>query len=115
MGDSAGSATLAVDLKNTGKVAGDEVIFAYVTNESKVHVDTPTPIKSLVAFQRTHVKAGESKVVSLTLEAKRFALVDSRGVKKVVPGQYKVQVDRGQDNSKLQFDVHITGKPNTLF
>lgn len=112
--DSAGSATIDVTVANTGKLAGDEVVFAYMTNESKVRVDTPMPIKSLLTFQRANIPAGESKTVTLTLGAKRFALVDSKGVKKVVPGEYVVQVDRGHGDV-LKIPVLVTGQAKTLF
>jgi len=112
--DSKGSVTLSVTVSNTGKFAGDEVLFAYMTNESKVQVDTPQPIKSLLTFQRVNLAAGETKVVPLVLEAKRLGLVDSKGVKKVLPGEYTIQVDRGHDKV-LKFPVLVTGDAQTLF
>jgi len=111
---STGSITLKVTLTNTGKVPGDEVVFAYMTNETQVRLDTPMPIKSLLTFQRSHLNAGESTTVDLELQAKRFALVNSKGVKTVVPGSYTLQVDRGH-GTPLKFVVEITGEPVTLF
>jgi hypothetical protein len=112
--DTQGSVSIDVTLSNTGKLAGDEVLFVYMTNETKVHVDTPMPIKSLVNFQRIHLAAGEKQTVSLVLEAKRLALVDSKGIKQVLPGLYTIQVDRGH-GEPLKFPVHVTGNDNILF
>merc|ERR1712048_670350 len=109
-----GSFPLQVEVSNTGGMDGDEVVFAYVTNDTDVTVDSPMPAKSLVAFQRVHVMAGSSALVTLQLDAKRFALVDSNGVKAVHPGHYKLRVDRGHGTA-LEVPIQITGESLVLF
>ena len=56
--------SLNVTVKNTGKVAGAEVVQVYV-GENKPTVARPK--KELKAFQKVYLKPGESKVVTLTL------------------------------------------------
>lgn len=52
----------AIDIKNTGKISGDEVIQMYVgTDNSKVD----RPVKQLRAFERVSLRAGEAKRVTL--------------------------------------------------
>ena len=54
------SIVVSVDIKNTGKIDGDEVVQLYVKHlNSKIQ----RPIKELKAFQRIFLKAGETKKV----------------------------------------------------
>lgn len=54
---------------NSGKRDGDEVVQLYVKQLQSV---VERPEKELKAFQRVFLKAGESKIVSLTLKAKNL-------------------------------------------
>jgi beta-glucosidase len=68
-----GSITVSVDVKNTGKRAGDEVVQLYVKHlNSKVS----RPVEELKGFQRVHLKAGEMKTVQIPLPAQRLAYWD---------------------------------------
>ncbi|MGA8940205.1 MAG: glycoside hydrolase family 3 C-terminal domain-containing protein [Acidobacteriaceae bacterium] len=61
------TATVSVEVKNTGSRAGDEVVQMYVSHEgSKV----ARPVEELVGFARVSLKAGETKTVTLPLAAK---------------------------------------------
>jgi beta-glucosidase len=65
-----GTIVVTVDVKNTGKRDGDEVIQLYVRHsQSKVE----RPQKSLRGFQRVTVAAGEAKRISLPLPGKDLA------------------------------------------
>ncbi len=58
--------TVSVDVKNTGKRAGDEVVQLYVQHlQSKVD----RPLKELKGFQRIALKPGESKTVQIPVSA----------------------------------------------
>lgn len=79
--------TFSVDLKNTGKSDGDEVVQVYVK-----YPDHPEePIKTLKAFERVTVKTGETKKVNITLDAKAFQTFDDQTQTMAVrPGNYQV-------------------------
>lgn len=69
-----GSLTVSVDVKNTGKRAGDEVVQMYVKHlDSKV----PRPIKELRGFQRVTLQPGQTRTVELPLKGKSLAYWDS--------------------------------------
>lgn len=68
-----GSVTVHVDLQNTGKRAGDEVIQLYVKH---LNSNVSRPAQELKGFQRVYLKAGESKTVALELPAQRLAYWD---------------------------------------
>lgn len=68
-------ARISVEVRNTGKVAGDEVVQLYVKN---LEASVPTPLRCLQAFRRIHLRAGETKVVEFTLHPKQLAVFESR-------------------------------------
>ena len=65
-----GMVVVAVDVQNTGKVAGEEVVQLYVK-----HLDSAVsrPGKELRGFQRIALKPGERKMVEIPLLAKTLA------------------------------------------
>ena len=68
--DKTGATAVSVEVTNTGKVAGDTVVQLYVSYlASKVE----RPVKQLVGFQRVHLNAGETRIVSLPLKAEQLA------------------------------------------
>jgi beta-glucosidase len=61
--------TLSFQLKNTGKVAADEVVQAYV---HRVNPSVEWPVKELKAFSRVAMNPGESKTVTLQIPVKNL-------------------------------------------
>jgi len=109
-----GKGTVQVTVSNTGGRDGDEVVFVYMTNSTGSKVDTPMPARMLVGYQRVAVQAGASAAVEVEVPAARVALVDSKGVKRVVPGAYEFMVTRGHGDV-LKIPVQVTGKEQVLF
>jgi beta-glucosidase len=68
-----GTVTVSLDVKNTGKRDGDEVVQLYIKHmNSKVS----RPNQELKGFQRVHLKAGETKTVEIPLPAQKLAYWD---------------------------------------
>ena len=63
---------LSVDVANTGKRDGTEVVQVYIRDLS----DPDGPLKSLRAFQRVDVKAGQTAKATLELTPKAFEFFD---------------------------------------
>ena len=84
---------VSVDVKNSGKRDGDEVVQVYISNSPAT---VPTPIKQLVAFKRVHVKAGQTKSVTFTIKRKDLSAYDTKGNPFVAPGDYTISVGGGQ-------------------
>ena len=95
---------LTVDVKNTGKVDGDEVVQVYIRRID----DTEGPKKSLKAFQRVSVKAGEKQTVCIDMPHESFEVWDAEtNTMRVVPGKYEVMVG---NSSRLEDLKIITVK-----
>ena len=78
---------LNFDIENVGEYNGDEVVQIYVRKVD----DKEGPLKSLRAFERIHLRKGESKTMSLELPASSFETFDpSNEEMRVVPGRYEV-------------------------
>jgi beta-glucosidase len=86
------SATVSVDVQNTGTAAGDEVVEMYVT-----HPDVAgAPMRSLAGFQRVRLDRGEKKTVTLKLGEREMSVVDEDGARLVPGGEVDVWVGGGQ-------------------
>ncbi len=84
--------TVTVKVSNTGMRDGDEVVQVYVTKPK-----TATSARyALSGFTRIHLKARETRAVTLTLDARALSQVDAAGARKVVPGSYTVTIGGGQ-------------------
>jgi beta-glucosidase len=82
-----GSTSVQVDVRNTGSVAGDEVVQLYIRDD----VSTVTrPLLELKAFKRVTLKPGESQTVSFDIKPSDlwFYNVDMKRV--VEPGTFTI-------------------------
>jgi beta-glucosidase len=62
-----------VEVKNTGKRDGDEVVQLYVKH---LNSQVSRPLQELKGFHRVHLKAGEQQTVAIDLPAQRLAYWD---------------------------------------
>ncbi len=95
----ADTATLKVqvDVVNTGKRAGDEVVQLYVRRRDAKPGDAQ---QALRGFQRVHLAAGERRSVAFDLEAQQALRQydEARGAYAVPPGAYEVRVGSSSAN-----------------
>ncbi|SFV13279.1 glycoside hydrolase family 3 C-terminal domain-containing protein [Pseudoduganella namucuonensis] len=82
---------LAVDVKNEGQRAGDEVVQVYVTRKGDA-----APNSTLAGFTRVSLKPGETRRVTFALDAKALSTVDQAGNRSVEPGPAYLWVGGGQ-------------------
>jgi beta-glucosidase len=90
---------------NTGKLAGDEVVELYLTDEK---ASTPRPIRQLEGFTRISLKPGESKVVELTLDSRQFSLINNKSKRVIEPGYFTISVGGKQPGFKGYLDPQFT-------
>ena len=85
---SGGSVKVSVPVTNTGSVAGAEVVQFYVAAHDSA-VDRP--VKELKGFQKVYLQPGETKTVSVTLDAQSLSYFDEARHDWVMePGRYSV-------------------------
>jgi beta-glucosidase len=81
---------VSVDVTNTGKVAGKEVVQVYV---SDIACSVPRPFKELKAFKKVNLKAGEKKKVEFTLTKEALSFYDVKLKDWVAePGDFEILV-----------------------
>ena len=108
--------TVSVEVKNTGKVAGKEVVQLYV---SAPDVAANKPEKELKAFAKTkELKPGEAVVVTLKVNADDLASYDEAASAWVVtPGNYKFLVGASSRDIKATLEAEVaaaTQKTNNI-
>lgn len=86
---------VTVKLRNSGKVAGDEVAQLYLTVPGRPEA----PIRSLKGYERVHLAPGETRAVSFTLDPRDLALADADGRMRIDPARYTLWVGGGQPDT----------------
>ena len=100
-GDTVLSASVTV--KNTGTVAGDEVVFLYKKSDQPVlawaqqeNLAPPVlPARELIGFARVTLAPGASTVVNFNSTASKLSTVDDFGTRHVLPGEHELIFSRG--------------------
>ena len=99
--DTAGTATVRCTVRNSGEVAGDEVVQLYIRD---VLGSVARPVMELKGFERVHLQPGESREVSFPLGPRHLRMLDADRNWMVEPGQFRVMVGA---SSK---DIHLRGQ-----
>lgn len=102
------STIVSVNVRNTGKRDGDEVVQLYVSYpDSKVE----RPIKQLKGFKRVFIPAGESKTVKIPLKAEDLAYWNvAKHAFTVEKGRVKLMIGSSSDDIKLTKEIPLTPK-----
>jgi beta-glucosidase len=85
----AGSIEVQVEVENTGRRAGDEVVELYIRD---VAASATRPVRELKGFERVTLAPGEKRAVSFRLGPKELGALDARMRFAVEPGRFQVLV-----------------------
>jgi len=100
--------TATVTVTNSGTVAGDEVVEAYLKTPQP-----DGPIQSLVGFQRvTGIGEGLSREVTITFDPRSLSSVDEKGNRAILEGKYTLTLGSAQPQdteSKSESTFTVTG------
>ncbi|HEX5236248.1 MAG TPA: glycoside hydrolase family 3 C-terminal domain-containing protein [Silvibacterium sp.] len=80
------------DVRNSGSLAGDEVVEVYVTPPQGARA----PLQELEGFARIYLEPEETQRVSFTLHPRQLSVVDAQGNRSVSPGQYSIFIGGNQ-------------------
>ena len=104
--------TATVTVTNTGKRAGDEVVQLYVRD----NVSSVTTFDwQLAAFERVHLKPGESREVTLPVPRDRLALIDASWRQTVEPGVFTLRLGPPSGKAIAQATFEIVGEDPAPF
>ncbi|KQC34581.1 beta-glucosidase [Nonlabens sp. YIK11] len=95
---------VTVDVKNTGKMDGEEVVQVYVRDNISSFT---RPVKELKGYKRVAIDAGASKKVTIELDADAFALYDRDYNYVIEEGDFTIMVGNSSDDKVLQ-EVNVT-------
>ena len=97
---------IQLTVTNTGNKDGEEVVQVYIRNPR----DTEGPLRTLRAYQRIAVKAGESKQIEIPLPREQFELWDSdTNTMRVMKGRYEVFTGTSSADKDLR-KINVTLK-----
>jgi beta-glucosidase len=100
----AGQVKVSVDVRNTGRREGAEVVQLYIRD---VLSSVVTPVKQLRGFEKVSLKPGESKTVEFALGQEELALLDRNHQWVVEPGEFKVMVGSSSKDIRLEGSFEV--------
>ena len=100
-----GVVTVDVDVTNTGKREGEEVVQLYV-HDLNPKIDKP--VRELKAFSKVALKPGETKDVQFELTPRNLVYFDSPGKQwKADAGEYEIEVGASSRDIRLKFPLQL--------
>ncbi|CAF2121148.1 unnamed protein product [Rotaria magnacalcarata] len=93
-----------VNVTNTGSLAGDDVVLAFLEPPRTSIIDPTPPIKQLFGFQRVHLNVNESKEVYFSLYADSLLSIGHNGFKWLQPRLYKIII-----GTKVMHTIKLQG------
>ena len=102
------SFNLTFDVKNTGKVAADEVAQIYLSPADKSQQIRPIQLQG---FARVSLKPGESKKISVKMYTEQLGYYTHDGQRQwnIQPGKYIIKVGASSQDIKLQQEINVSG------
>lgn len=100
--------TVKVNVTNTGKVAGKEIVQVYVRD---VHSTFARPKKELKAFTKVELKPGQTKTVTFTLDREAFWHFDTRqNAWTTEAGEFEIWIGASSRDIRLKQVVSLKDK-----
>jgi beta-glucosidase len=104
------SFTVTFDVKNTGKMAADEVAQIYLSPTDKSQQIRPIQLQG---FARVSLKPGETKKISVKMYTEQLGYYTHDGNRQwnIQPGKYIIKVGASSQDIKLQQEINVSGEP----
>jgi beta-glucosidase len=84
--------TVSAKLTNTSKIPGDEIVELYLSHRNQ----EGAPLRALVGFQRIHLAANASQIVTFALNERDLSVVDATGLRQIPPGPVELWLGSSQ-------------------
>jgi beta-glucosidase len=92
--------TVETEVRNTGKMAGDEVAELYLMPPKNGNGGL-SPNLQLEDFERVHLAPGQVRRVTFKLDPRQLSEVDAQGIRSMQAGHYTLSVGGSQPNDPL--------------
>lgn len=95
---------VSFQLKNSGKVAGEEVVQLYLKDKFGSVV---RPVLELKDFQKVKLNAGESKTIEFTIDKEKLSFYNNKLEWTTEPGDFEVMIGASSAAIKLRSDFEL--------
>ncbi len=93
-----GTVKVSVEIRNTGNIAGDEIVQMYIRDRFS---SVTRPVKELKDFARIHLEPGETRTVEFSVTPDKLMFLDKDLRPVVEPGEFIVMVGPSSDDRDL--------------
>jgi len=109
---SAESVNMTFEVKNTGKMAADEIVQIYLSPTSASQQIRPIQLQG---FARVTLKPGETKIVQAKLYTDQFGYYSHKDQRQwnIAPGQFVVKIGASSEDIRLHQTVTLKGEAVT--
>jgi beta-glucosidase-like glycosyl hydrolase len=106
-----GAIVLSLNLENSGKREGCEVVQVYVRD---IYASLVRPIKELKAFQRVTLRPKQRALVSFTIPVEMLNFTNANNRRMVEAGEFEIMVGASSSDIRLRGKVEVTGENRVL-
>ena len=102
---------LSFEIKNTGKVAADEIAQIYLSPKT---ADQPIRPIQLQGFARVSLQPGETKAVKVKLYTEQLGYYSRQGKQRqwnIQPGTYVVKIGASSTDIRMEQEIVLKGQP----
>jgi len=97
--------TFSIPVTNIGPRDGAEVVQLYI---SDLKSSLPRPIKELKGFEKTMLKAGETKTITFTISNEDLSFFDDTKHQWIAePGIFEIQIGAASDDIRSSFKFNL--------
>ncbi len=100
----AGEVFVSVDVENTGRKDGKEVVQLYINDEIS---SMSTPVKELKGFEKLSLAVGEKKTVKFKLTSEHLSFLDRNLDPVVESGIFNVMIGSSSENIRLNGEFEV--------
>jgi beta-glucosidase len=97
-----GSVTVRCVVRNTGDVAGGEVVQLYIRD---ILASVARPIMQLAGFRRIHLEPGERRAIEFRLTADDLTMLDESMRTVLEPGTFRIMIGASSKDIRLRGEL----------
>ncbi|PKP44531.1 MAG: beta-glucosidase BglX [Bacteroidetes bacterium HGW-Bacteroidetes-13] len=95
---------VTVNITNTGKIFGEEVVQLYLRDKVGSVV---RPVKELKDFQKVKLRAGETKTLNFTIDKEKLSFFNDKLEWVAEPGDFEVMIGASSADIRLRSDFEL--------